>query len=73
MTLFVVGEINKKNPDEWSFCGIFDSEKKAVSICKTEEHFVGPIELNHILPDKIIPCTDGYYPLLEKKIKNRSK
>jgi len=68
MKLWIVGKI--LNPDTgcdiWEFCGVFDTEEKAVAICKTEDYFVGPADLNFIVPDPTVDWPNAYFPLIEE-------
>jgi len=68
MKLWVTGKVLNPNEgsDKWEFVGVFDTAKKAEAACKDENYFIGPIELNDMLPDETVPWIDGYYPLAEK-------
>lgn len=66
MKLWVVGHVLNDDGTEWTFCGVFDTEAKAVAACKNEDYFVGLAELNQELPEKIIDWPDAYYPKAEK-------
>jgi len=69
MKLWAVGKV--LNPDTgndiWEFCGVFDTAKKAEAVCRTEDYFVGPINLNFVVPKSSVDWPNAYYPLLEKK------
>lgn len=67
MKLWVVGKTINATGTEWEFCGVFDTEKKAVAVCTTEDHFVGPVDLNFTVPPETVEWPNSYYPLLEKK------
>lgn len=66
MKLWVVGKI--MNPDTgcdiWEFCGVFDTEKKAIEVCKTENYFVGPVDLNFVVPEPSVNWPNSYYPIV---------
>ena len=66
--LWVCGEYAGQDPASgitaWSMVGIFEKETRAVQCCKTENHFVGPLELNKQMPDEPIVWEGVYYPLL---------
>ena len=68
MKLWVVGKV--LNPDMgcdiWEFCGVFDTAKKAEAICKTEDYFVGPINLNFAVPKPSVDWPNAYYPVIEE-------
>lgn len=71
MKLFIVG-LSKlvNNSEEWKFevVGVFDSEEKALSACKTDLCFIGPVELNKDYGIDTLPDWEGcYYPLREDK------
>ena len=61
--LYVVGRILKWYGDRaaWEVMGIFDDERKAKDVCD-EHSFVGPIELNKVLPKKAMTWPEAYYP-----------
>lgn len=61
MKLFIVGKANDRYND-WEFCGVFDDEKKAVEVCTTSNHFVGPCVLNKKIPDERTEWPESYYP-----------
>lgn len=63
MKLWVVGKTINATGTEWEFCGVFDSKVKAEDICKTEDHFVGPVDLNFAVPDPTVAWPKAYYPL----------
>ena len=69
MKLWIVGKV--LNPDMgrdiWEFCGVFDKEEKAEAACKNENYFVGPVELNFVVPDPSVDWPNAYYPLWEKE------
>jgi len=70
MKLWIVGKVlnPEEGGDRWEFAGVFDDEKKAVAACKEKNFFVGPVELNYVVPEDIATkWPKGYYPLLEKK------
>lgn len=73
MKLWVVGKVLSPRGAvvrEWEFVGVFDSEERAVAVCRDEYYFVGSVELNYIAPEDITEhWPKGYYPLLEKKKK----
>ena len=43
--------------------GIFDNEIVAVEACRNKYYFLGPVELNRLLPDKLVPWPGCRYPL----------
>lgn len=46
----------------WDLQGVFDSEKKAISACKNEDYFIGPVELNKEIPSNQIEWEGAYFP-----------
>ena len=42
--------------------GVFDNYKRAVRICKTPRHFIGPVPLNKTLPKEGIAWPGMHYP-----------
>lgn len=67
MKLWVVGKTINATGTEWQFCGVFDTEEKAIAVCTTEDHFVGPVDLNFIVPPDITTeWPKAYYPLIEE-------
>ena len=68
MKLWICGRSRKVCEDGvviWDFHGVFDTEEQAVGICKTENHFVGPVQLNQELPEEPVTWPGCYYPLVE--------
>ena len=64
-TFWVVGKIDSLDDfHSWEFCGLYDSEESAVQMCKTDLHFVGPVELNQNL-ESGVDWPLCYYPLFE--------
>ena len=51
----------------WEFIGVFDSEDKAVAVCKTNQYFVAPCVVNEAAPEEARPMPGGYYPLAEAR------
>ena len=49
----------------WQFMGVFDSEEKAVAVCKTNQYFVAPYTVNEVAPEETRPMPGCYYPLAE--------
>lgn len=47
----------------WELQGIFDSEEKALAACTQENHFIGPMKLNHRLKDIPEEWVGMRYPL----------
>lgn len=68
MKLWVVGKV--LNPDTgcdiWEFRGVFDTVKKAEAACRTENYFVGPVDLNFVVPEPSVDWPNSYYPLIEE-------
>lgn len=66
MRLFVVvRNINKKTDglvDDWEVCGVFSDEEKAISVCRDESCFIGPINLDEVLPEETVSWPGCYYP-----------
>ena len=51
--LWIVGKIKvRENCLEWVFKGVFDTKKKAVSICENWTYFVKSLDLNILLKSK---------------------
>lgn len=78
MKLFVVGAQVKQIVDctksyqplldtVWEILGVFDDEAVAIGHCTERHHFVGPIELNEMLPLERRPWQGSWYPLLQGK------
>lgn len=61
--VFCVGDVEG---NEWSLRGVFEVESMAVKACTHPNHFVGPLELNKLLPDAVTKWPDLYYPLSPK-------
>lgn len=55
MDLWIVGQQkNNEKYREWDFVGVFDSEDKAIAICKDRSYFFSPIKLNEKAPDETV-------------------
>ena len=65
MDLWCVGKfMNCDSCDsKWYMAGVYDTEKKAVESCITDDYFVGPVKLNK--PSDSSVWKGCYYPLLE--------
>ena len=65
MKIWCVGRVDtKEHKHAWELCGVFDNKDSAVALCTTDEHFVGPMELNeHIETRQEWP--GGWWPKLE--------
>jgi len=46
----------------WELIGVFSTEEKAVAACLNEYYFVGPVELDEVLPDETVEWPRCYYP-----------
>lgn len=62
--LWVVG---KYKPFEdghysWELMGIFDNYLDAYNGCRNEYYFIGPMELNQLLPDELMEWKGAHYP-----------
>lgn len=62
MVLWVVGKANRLNRKEWEFQGVFDQKSMAENACKDDRHFVGPVNLNEMIPDEPRIWPGAYYP-----------
>jgi len=66
--LWVVGRFLKETAfgNLWSIQGVFDSEEVAVTACRDETYFIGPILKNNRLPHEIVEWHGVYYPLVKE-------
>jgi len=71
MTLWMVGKII--DDPKWEIMGVFSTEEKACSICKDENYFIGPLNLDEVLPDETIEWRGAYYPNYPCEVKGESK
>ena len=56
----------------WSVIGIFEKEEDAISACKYDNYFVGPIELNRNIGEEFpetIEWPEAYYPVINRELK----
>jgi len=65
-TVWIVGRDNEK-PEEhadqtWDLIGVCSTEELAVEACTDVHYFIGPIELNKILPKELVPWPGTYRP-----------
>jgi hypothetical protein len=71
MKLWIVGKWyeTSSNPEiqDWEFSGVFDDEQKAIDQCKDKSYFIGPVELNQILPEEPTIWPGCYYPLYKEE------
>ena len=58
-------KVEWKNDYAWEVNGIFESEEKAVDVCRDENYFVMPLELNKSLPHEKVEIDRAYYPKKE--------
>lgn len=68
MELWICGKVRRVYGHKmvvWDIQGIFDSEAQAVSACKTENCFVGPVPLNKELSEEAVQWPGCYFPLRE--------
>jgi len=67
--LFVCGKFIEKieNGAAWELAGIFEEENDCVNACIDRNHFVGPVELNKVLPDATTIWPGVYYPIADKE------
>lgn len=68
MKLWIVGQIFE-NGEPWTFHGVFTSEEKAIAACELPTFFIGPIELDLVLPLEREDWPNSYYPLFGLKNK----
>ena len=62
-TLWVVGKRNQSVNNDWELQGIFDTEEKAIKVCKGKyNYFIGPVCLNMPIDDSKLPWPGAYYP-----------
>ena len=66
MKLWVAGKVLNIEAQCWEIEGIFDSENKAVAVCKNSDYFVGPLTLNKKTPTRSVDWPGAYYPIKEK-------
>ena len=51
--MFVVGKVaSEKRFREWELVGVFSNIEDAVKVCRTKNHFVGPVTLNKDIGDE---------------------
>jgi len=62
--VFVVGRV-PQDGSVWNVIGVFSSLQVAVSECKTEEYFVGPLTMNAALPAEASSWPGAFYPKVE--------
>lgn len=68
MKIYVVGKWVERVGERvvWEIQGVFSSAEKAVAVCNSPEWFVGPIELDELVPEGNRPWPGCYYPLDER-------
>jgi hypothetical protein len=69
MKLLIVGK-SIDDQKGWEFQGVFDSATLAIESCRTEHYFIGPAELNEVLPDESSGWAGAWYPKLEAEPKS---
>jgi hypothetical protein len=47
--------------------GVFNTERRAIDACKTENHFVGPMRMNFEYQGEKTEWADAYFPLRTTK------
>ncbi len=65
MKLYVVCRVEEDG--QWHILGVYDNTLKAERRCTNPNDFVGPLDLNKDLPDKIIDWPNAYYPSAKDK------
>lgn len=65
MKLWVVGRTIHDSPEGivWDLQGIFSTKKAAESACLDESYFIGPADLNEVLPHETVEWPDAYRPI----------
>lgn len=70
--VFVVGEITAQLEEDdeavgvtWELVGVFTDEQAAVDVVTNDSQFVGPVELNRVLPEMVWPGI--YFPMLTEE------
>lgn len=66
MKVWIAGKTIDASVPAWEFTGVFDTEQKAVDMCRTEDYFVGLVEMNEILSTGYNGFPSSYYPLCDK-------
>jgi hypothetical protein len=64
--VYVVGEVISYTDKSWSIIGVFNTEKEALKHCKTEDYFIGPIQIGKAFHKKS-EWKGAWYPKLESK------
>ena len=62
--LWVVGQVH---PGSMDIQGVFNTERRAIDACKTENHFVGPMRMNFEYSQETTEWADAYFPLRTKR------
>ena len=62
--VWVVGKVTDDCPS-WEFEGVFSSRVKAIQACTTANHFVGPADLDAVIPAESVEWPGAFYPLRE--------
>lgn len=73
MKLWLVGQNRNPltNATEWQ--GIFDTEEKAISACRTGDYFICETELNKTYPHESGTWVVAWYPLSETKAEGSAR
>ncbi len=68
MTLWVVGlwRATTDAGQVWDLIGIFGAESPAEARCTTPAHFMAPFNLDHSVPDKLVPWPGLRWPRREQ-------
>lgn len=63
--LWIVGWAHNPNEDDnrWEFVGLYDSEDKAVEICKDKHYFVAEVKRNETLQLREY-FSNSYFPII---------
>jgi hypothetical protein len=72
-TIWLAGVFKEGDEGPWEVLGVFLTERRAVSACTKENHFIGPLPLNKRLPDRCTPWDGAYYPKERAREKKRRK
>ena len=70
MDLYIAGHIIEDREEDpgpvWDILGVFDLDYLAEQACYDDTCFVGPLELNQVLPKEILQWPGAYFPKNEQ-------
>lgn len=66
--LLYIKETPATEPNGVDTGGAFSTEKKAIEACHGVNCFIGPLNIDEILPESTMDWPGGYYPFVDEEL-----